>query len=71
LTVPPVGSGSVLAGVSSGIEPIFAFSYTRRSESLSKKEFKVYHPLVEEYMRRFNLKSEAELPPLLRRGAQD
>jgi len=63
LTVPPVGSGSVLAGVSSGIEPIFAFSYTRRSESLSKKEFKVYHPLVEEYMRRFNLKSEAEVPP--------
>ncbi|MEM0322252.1 MAG: ribonucleoside-diphosphate reductase, adenosylcobalamin-dependent, partial [Thermoprotei archaeon] len=62
LTVPPVGSGSVLAGTSSGIEPIFAFSYTRRSESLSKEYFKVYHPLVEEYIRRFGLKDESGLP---------
>jgi len=62
LTVPPVGSGSVLAGTSSGIEPIFAFSYTRRSESLSKEYYKVYHPLVKEYMERFGLKSEEELP---------
>ena len=50
LTVPPVGSGSVLAGTSSGIEPIFSISYTRRSESLTKKEYKVYHPLVKENM---------------------
>ncbi len=49
LTVPPVGSGSLLAGVSSGIEPIFALWYTRRSESLSQEEFRVYHPLVREY----------------------
>jgi len=62
LTVPPVGSGSVLAGVSSGIEPIFAFSYTRRSESLSKEYFKVYHPLVGEYIKKFALKDEQELP---------
>jgi ribonucleoside-diphosphate reductase alpha chain len=62
LTVPPVGSGSVLAGTSSGIEPIFAFSYTRRSESLSKEYYKVYHPLVKEYMDMFALKSEEELP---------
>lgn len=62
LTVPPVGSGSVLAGVSSGIEPIFAFSYTRRSESLSKEYFKVYHPLVGEYIKKFSLKDEQELP---------
>jgi ribonucleoside-diphosphate reductase alpha chain len=62
LTVPPVGSGSVLAGTSSGIEPIFAFSYTRRSESLSKRYFKVYHPLVEKYLERFGLKDESELP---------
>jgi ribonucleoside-diphosphate reductase alpha chain len=62
LTVPPVGSGSVLAGTSSGIEPIFAFSYTRRSESLSQEYFKVYHPLVAEYIAKFNLKSEDELP---------
>ncbi len=62
LTVPPVGSGSVLAGTSSGIEPIFAFSYTRRSESLSKEYFKVYHPLVADYIRKYGLKDESGLP---------
>ncbi len=62
LTIPPVGSGSVLAGTSSGIEPIFAFSYTRRSESLSKEYFKVYHPLVMKYMSMTSLKDDAELP---------
>ncbi len=62
LTVPPVGSGSVLAGSSSGIEPVFAFSYTRRSESLSKEYFKVYHPLVLEYMKMTDLKDDTHLP---------
>jgi len=62
LTVPPVGSGSVLAGTSSGIEPIFAISYFRRSKSLSKEEFKVYHSLVEEYLNKFDIKDESELP---------
>lgn len=64
LTVPPVGSGSILAGTTSGIEPIFALSYYRRSKSLSKEEFKVYHPLVGEYIDRFALKDEDELPDL-------
>lgn len=49
ITVPPVGSGSVLAGTSSGVEPVFSLSYVRRSKSLSKDEFKVLHPLVQEY----------------------
>jgi len=62
LTVPPVGSGSILAGVSSGIEPIFAISYKRRSESLSKKEYKVYHPTVKMYMDRFNVADERSIP---------
>src|SRR3990170_4425794 len=43
LTVPPVGSGAALAGVTSGIEPVFDLSYIRRSESLSQEFFKVYH----------------------------
>lgn len=64
LTVPPVGSGSILAGTTSGIEPIFALSYYRRSNSLSKEEFKVYHPLVAEYMERFGIKDERDLPPI-------
>ncbi len=62
LTVPPVGSGSVLAGTTSGVEPMFAKSYFRRSESLSKGEFKVYHPLVEECMNKFGLDDEKDLP---------
>ncbi len=62
LTVPPVGSGAALAGVTSGIEPIFDLSYIRRSESLSKEVFAVYHPLVREYMTRFGIDSEKDLP---------
>ena len=62
LTVPPVGSGAALAGTTSGVEPIFDLSYTRRSESLSEEYFKVYHPLVERYMKMSNLKDDAELP---------
>ncbi|MDE1833206.1 MAG: adenosylcobalamin-dependent ribonucleoside-diphosphate reductase [Candidatus Micrarchaeota archaeon] len=62
LTVPPVGSGAVLSGTSSGIEPIFAFSYTRRSESLSQEYFKVYHPLVSEFMASSGITDEKELP---------
>jgi len=63
LTVPPVGSGAALAGVTSGIEPIFDRAYVRRSESLSQEIFKVYHPLVREYMARFEVEREGDLPP--------
>ncbi|MGH2639437.1 MAG: adenosylcobalamin-dependent ribonucleoside-diphosphate reductase, partial [Rhabdochlamydiaceae bacterium] len=62
LTIAPVGSGSALLGTSSGIEPIFAFSYTRRSESLSQEFFKVYHPLVAQYMAQYRLEKEDDLP---------
>jgi ribonucleoside-diphosphate reductase alpha chain len=62
LTVPPVGSGAALAGVTSGIEPIFDLSYIRRSESLSQETFKVYHPLVREYMARHEIEHEEDLP---------
>ena len=62
LTVPPVGSGSLLAGTTSGVEPVFALSYYRRSKSLSKEEFKVYHPLVTEYIEKFGLENDSQLP---------
>ena len=61
-TIPPVGSGSILAGTSSGVEPVFALFYTRRSKSLSEGEFKVFHPLVREYMTASGAKDEGELP---------
>ena len=62
LTVPPVGSGAALAGVTSGVEPIFDISYIRRSESLSKEVFTVYHTLVREYMQRCGIEREQDLP---------
>jgi len=49
LTVPPVGTGSIVAQTSSGIEPIFCTSYTRRvkqADGESFTEYKVYHPLI-------------------------
>jgi len=61
-TIPPVGSGSILAGTSSGVEPVFALFYTRRSKSLSEGEFKVFHPLVKEYMGATGTRNEGELP---------
>lgn len=51
LTVPPVGTGSIVAETSSGIEPIFCTSYTRRvknHDGESFREYKVFHPLVKE-----------------------
>ncbi|MDG6952730.1 MAG: adenosylcobalamin-dependent ribonucleoside-diphosphate reductase [Nitrososphaerota archaeon] len=61
-TIPPVGSGSILAGTSSGVEPVFALFYTRRSKSLSEGEFKVFHPLVREYMAATGARDENQLP---------
>lgn len=61
-TVPPVGSGSILAACSSGVEPVFALSYTRRSKSLSEGEFKVFHPLVKDYMQVHRITDEKQLP---------
>jgi len=51
LTIPPVGSGSALAGCTNGLEPIFALHYVRRSESLTREYYTVLHPLVAEYAR--------------------
>lgn len=62
LTVAPTGSIGTMAGVSTGIEPIFQVKYIRRSESLSKEEFEVFHPTVADY---FRITGRKELPPHL------
>ncbi|UCH10144.1 MAG: adenosylcobalamin-dependent ribonucleoside-diphosphate reductase [Fidelibacterota bacterium] len=51
LTVAPTGSGAIVAQVTSGVEPIFATSYTRRVKQNDGygdtfREYTVYHPII-------------------------
>ena len=64
LTIPPTGSIANLFGVSGAIEPIYANSYTRKTESLHGKDtyYKVYTPIVEEYMKSHGITDEKDLP---------
>ena len=64
LTIPPTGSISTLVGCSNGLEPIFQISYTRKSESLHQEDtyYKVFTPIVKQYMERTGISREEELP---------
>jgi ribonucleoside-diphosphate reductase alpha chain len=60
-TIAPTGSISTMLGVSGGIEPIFANYYTRTTKSLdggNEKTFKVYTPIVQEYIKEHNLDND-------------
>ena len=50
LTCAPTGSIATMLGVSTGCEPIFATSYTRKTESLVNEEryYKVFTPIIKE-----------------------
>ena len=43
----PTGSTSLMAGVTSGIEPVYEFSFTRRDRL---GEHKIHHPLYQEFL---------------------
>lgn len=60
LTIPTTGSISTILGISGGIEPIF------KTESLHDEEvyYKVYTPIVKEYMDLKNITDEKDLPDI-------
>ena len=64
LTIPPTGSVATMLGVSTALEPMYSASYTRKTESLhgEDKYYKVFTPIVKEYMDKFNIKDESQLP---------
>ncbi|WP_270646926.1 adenosylcobalamin-dependent ribonucleoside-diphosphate reductase [Paeniclostridium hominis] len=66
LTIPPTGSISTMLGISGGIEPIFNLSYIRKTESLHDEDvyYKVYTPIVKEYMDLKNITDEKDLPDI-------
>lgn len=64
LTIAPTGSLSTMLGVSGGIEPIFDTHYTRKTESLHGEDvyYTVYTPIVEKYMKEYNIEDVKDLP---------
>lgn len=64
LTIAPTGTLSTMLGISGGIEPVYANYYERKTESLHGTDvyYKVYTKIVEDYMKRFDLKTDTKLP---------
>ena len=64
LTIAPTGTLSTMLGISGGVEPIFSFSYNRKTQSLHGEDvyYKVFAPIAKEYMVKHNLTEEEQLP---------
>jgi ribonucleoside-diphosphate reductase alpha chain len=65
-TVAPTGTISLIAGTSSGIEPLFAVAYRRRA--LEGEEFDQVHPLFLQKLQEFKLKESEWVPRVLTTG---
>lgn len=66
LTIAPTGSLSTMLGISGGVEPIFMLSYIRNTQSLhnEEKSYKVYTPIVKQYMDYHDIEKEEDLPEI-------
>ena len=64
LTIAPTGTLSTMLGISGGIEPVFSYSYTRKTQSLHGEDvfYKVFTPIAKEYMDAYGLTEEEDLP---------
>lgn len=64
LTIAPTGSIGTMLRTSTGIEPNFAFSYTRKTESLHGEDvfYKVFTPVAQNYMEENGIEDEDDLP---------
>ena len=66
-TIAPTGTISIIAGVSSGIEPLFAVSFTRNV--MDKDELTEVNPLFEEIARKLGFYSEELMKKIAKRGS--
>ena len=62
LTIAPTGTLSTMLGISGGIEPVFSYSYTRKTQSLHGEDvfYKVFTPIAKEYMDAYGLTEEEQ-----------
>ena len=60
LSIAPAGSISLIANVSTGIEPVFRTSYVRKTESLNNADtyYTVYHKAIQDVIDRFGYKPD-------------
>lgn len=66
-TVAPTGTISIIAGVSSGIEPVFSLAYER--QALEGQRFVFIHPALKRVLRQENLRSKKALVRVLETGS--
>ena len=64
LTCAPTGSIGTMFEISTGVEPNFALSYTRKTQSLDGKDtfYKVHAKIVKDYLEANNLDADSKLP---------
>jgi ribonucleoside-diphosphate reductase alpha chain len=67
-TIAPTGTISIIAGCSSGIEPVYALAY-RRTNILDGEEFFEINPIFEEVLREWDLYSEELVARIAEEGS--